>query len=90
MKRITAITACAALALAGGVTTATPASAKAKDEVELCRILVAADVFESVGECVGTFRSNPAKACENYDSGFFAFFGFKNRGECVKFLRSFN
>ena len=90
MKKITTLAVCAALAMAGGVSAPQAVQAQANDEVQLCRTLVAAQVFPSLGECVSLFRSNPAKACQNYDSGFLAFLGFKNKGECVKFFRSLN
>ncbi len=90
MKQV--ITACAGLALAMSANLAVPqvAVAKAKDEVELCRLLVAAEMFSSVGECVGQVRSSPATLCEGYDRGFLQFLGFKNRGDCVSFFRSIN
>ena len=88
MKKITTFAVTAALAMAGAVTAPQAVQAQAKDNVDTCRTLVAAQVFPSLGECVSLFRSGYAKACENYDTGFLAFFGFKNRGECVKFFRS--
>ena len=90
MKKITTLAAAAALAMAGGVTAPQAVQAQANDNVDVCRTLVAAQIFTSLGECVSLFRSGYAKACANYDSGFLAFFGFRNQGECVKFFRSFD
>ena len=88
MKSITTFAAAAALALAGGVAAPPAVHAQANDNVDTCRMLVAAQVFPSLGECVSVFRGGYAKACQNYDTGFLAFFGFRNQGECVKFFRS--
>ncbi|GEM_PF-2180279 len=89
MKKLTALAAGAALACSINLAAPPPAMAAANDEVEFCRTLVEAEVFGSLGECVGTLRSNPAKTCKNYDTDpFLQFLNFRNRGECVKFFRS--
>lgn len=88
MKKITTLAASAALAMAGGVAAPEVAYARANDNVDTCRVLVAAEIFPTLGECVSLFRLGYAKACQNYDSGFLAFFNFKNQGDCVKFFRS--
>lgn len=88
MKTITTLAACAALALAGGFAAPQTAEARADDNVDTCRLLVAAEVFPSLGACMSLFRGGYAKSCQQYDQGFLAFFGFKNQGECVKFFRS--
>jgi hypothetical protein len=68
-----------------------PAEAAANDDVPLCRVLVDAQVYSSLGECVGSVRSNPAKFCRDLDDqGFLVFFGWKNRGDCVSSVRELN
>ncbi|MCL4673964.1 MAG: hypothetical protein KJZ64_13770 [Sphingomonadaceae bacterium] len=65
--------------------------AAANDDVSLCRVLVDAQVYSSLGECVGSVRSNPAKFCRELDEqGFLVFFGWKNRGDCVSSVRELN
>lgn len=91
MKKLTGAIACTALALSFNLAMPQVASASANDEVGTCRILVDAEVFESLGECVGAFRSGPAKFCKRLDEqGFLGFFGWKNRGDCVSSIREFN
>ena len=68
-----------------------PAQAAASDDVALCRALVDAEIYGSLGECVGSVRSNPAKFCRDLDQeGFLVFFGWKNRGDCVSAVRELN
>lgn len=68
-----------------------PAQAAANDDVALCRALVDAEIYGSLGECVGSVRSNPAKFCRELDQqGFLVFFGWKNRGDCVSSVRELN
>lgn len=68
-----------------------PATAAANDDVSLCRALVDAEIYSSLGECVGSVRSNPAKFCRDLDEqGFLIFFGWKNRGDCVSSVRELN
>ncbi|MCB2086635.1 MAG: hypothetical protein KDE07_09305 [Sphingomonadaceae bacterium] len=91
MKKLIATT--ASLALACSINLAAPqaAFASAKDEVQLCRVLVDAQIFSSVGECVGGMRSNPAKLCQQLDDyNVLQFFGWKNRGDCVSSIREYN
>lgn len=90
MKKLTAIAASAALAMSASLAMPQQANARAKDEVDLCRSLVDAQLFDSIGDCVGLLRSAPADICKDYDTGFLVFFKFKNRGDCMSFFRSIN
>lgn len=82
-----AIPAGVGLALAASATFMAPqtAVAQANDEVQLCRSLVAAQLFSSVGDCVSSLRNRPVAFCK--DPAVLQFFGFKNRGECISLFR---
>lgn len=88
MKK-TLIAAAASLWMAASFTATAPAAGN--DHVELCRPLVDAEIFGSLGECVSIARTAPVVICKDLEeSGLLDLFGWGNRGQCVSDLRSWN
>ena len=93
MKKLLAMI--VSLALAFGAPVAVPAVAHAKgasDHVELCKVYVDLDFYESVGECVQGNEVSPVRACQflkeenaypfEFDDG-----PVENQGDCVRWFR---
>lgn len=92
MKK-TLIAAAASLAMAATFTATAPvaASAAGNDHVEMCRPLVDAQIFGSLGECVSLIRTAPVQLCKDLkDFGLLDLFGWRNLGQCVSDLRALN
>lgn len=89
MKRLTAILAAAALAASSGAALPTAASAAANDEVQVCRLLVDLQFFDSHGACMSQLRTNAPRTCRLLrDLDALDFFNFRNVGDCVSALRA--
>lgn len=92
MKKLACLLAASAFAmsLAATPTFADPGKGSAKTDVEFCKLVADAGITSSVGECMGIVRSDDApQLCKAIDlSGLLDAFGFKNRGDCVSFLRT--
>lgn len=89
MKKLTAIMAATALAASFNVALPTAASAAANDEVQICRLLVSLQLYDSQGDCVSQLRTQAPRTCRqlrDYDA--LDFFNFRNVGDCVSAFRA--
>lgn len=92
MKK-TIIATAASLCMAASFTATAPvaASAAGNDHVQLCRPLVDAEIFGSLGECVSLVRTAPVQLCKDLQGfGLLELFGWRNLGQCVSDLRALN
>ncbi|MEL1251286.1 hypothetical protein [Aurantiacibacter gilvus] len=89
MKKLTAYAAAVVLAASCNVALPTAASAAANDEVQVCRLLVELQFFDSHGACMSQLRTNAPRTCRqlrDYDA--LDFFNFRNVGDCVSAFRA--
>ena len=90
MKKVATVFASIALIAGASIAAPTAASAAgAKPLVDACKSATEAGFFDSVGACVGRFRSQAPRTCKALQDipGAYDFFGFRNRGDCVSFIR---
>ena len=85
MKKIARIAAAAALAMSFNAGTFTTASAGGVNDYvkDVCKPLVEAGFFDSVGDCIGNANKSVPAFCKE----FFEIIGYKNVGECVSSIR---
>lgn len=89
MKKLTACFTAAVLAASFNVALPTAASAAANDEVEVCRLLVGLQFFDSHGECMSQLRTQAPRVCRQLrDFDALDFFNFRNVGDCVSAFRA--
>ena len=87
MKKL--VSATLSLALVGTVQVSAPTAAVAQDAgatVEFCRTIVAQGFAPSLGDCVGSIRSNAQQVCKDIEP-IWDLFGIENVGDCVSQLR---
>lgn len=85
MKKFVSFAAAAALALSvnvGAISTAAAEDGRS-DYVDLCKFLVEAGIYDTVGACMSDVNTVPVDFCKAY----YDFFGFKNVGQCVSYIR---
>ena len=90
MKKILAAASSLALALSAMVAVPMPAQAASVDgATEWCQAYAGYSGL-TVGQCVSYFRSDDiAGLCRILDNfGYLPYYGFKNRGDCVSYLRT--
>lgn len=89
MKKLTAILVAGAMAASVNVALPTAAKAAANDEVELCRLLVNLQFFETQGACMSQLRTQAPRTCRLLrDLDALDFFDFRNVGDCVSAMRA--
>lgn len=90
-KKLIAMAAGTAMAMSFTAAAPVTASAAGNGHVELCRPLVDAQLFGSLGECVSIVRTAPVSLCKDLkDFGLLDLFGWRNLGQCVSDLRALN
>ena len=91
MKKAIAFAVSASLAVSCNFIIPTAANAAGNDEVVMCRALVDAELFSSLGECMSIVRTAPPVVCKSLkDANYLELFGWRNIGDCVSTLRSLN
>ena len=93
MKKLLALTTLLALASMAAVSLPAVAHAQgASDHVDLCKVYVDLDFYDSIGECVRGDGVSPVRACQflkeenaypfEFDDG-----PVENQGDCVRWFR---
>lgn len=91
MKKATAFAAGIMLTVSCNIAMPVAVTAAANDDVVMCRALVDAEFFSSLGECVSIVRTAPPVVCKSLkDANYLELFGWRNIGHCVSTLRSLN
>lgn len=89
MKKLTAYFAAGVLAASFNVALPTAATAAANDEVEVCRLLVGLQFFDTQGECMSQLRAQAPRTCRLLrDLDALDFFNYRNVGDCVSAMRA--
>ncbi len=89
MKKLTAYFTAAVMAASFNVALPTAASAAANDEVQVCRLLVDLQFFDSHGACMSQLRTNAPRTCRLLrDLDALDFFNYRNVGDCVSAMRA--
>jgi len=87
MKKI--LSTALSVALVGTVQVSAPTAAVAQDAgdtVEFCRTIVAQGFAPTIGECVGSIRSNAQQVCKDIEP-IWDLLGIDNVGDCVSLFR---
>ena len=92
MKKVmSAFASIALVASSAAIVPVSTASAQgASNIVDLCKTFAEAGFFKSVGQCMGTIRKSPPRTCKILEDipGVYDANGWRNRGDCVKFIRA--
>ena len=93
MKKLLGMTSLLALAFTAPVALPAVAHAQgASDHVDLCKVYVELDFYDSVGECVQGNEVSPVRACQFLKDEKLYPFDFddesvENQGDCVRWFR---